>query len=247
MSLAALSYFMLNNNPVSWRTAELNAILITGNKIYEFACKRSNTQRSDPLTLTDVLTRVKFGDKIFDSRLSDHNVTNKLSWNNLVAGLKQFFEEETNLSGIFTYDTFSLAVMREANSLFLLNSQATAYDGEPLDPRNNESAACLMQMFSINCLAERLLEACNQTEMMNDQTDTSRQSTQFSINGLIFVEQLSKTPTTNLNRKRKLITNEITRKSGRINRRVAKRKRDEHDSEQQEVRPFHDLVVHSLL
>lgn len=228
MSVVGLSYFLLNKNPATWKTADLNGILMSGNSMCEAAYTKKESSQSDPLALTDVLMRINIGDKIFDLGLSENLLTNKLSWNNLVAGLKQFFEEENNVSGVFTYETFSFAIMREADSFFLLNSQATAYDGEPLDPLNNESAACLMQMFSINCLAERLLEACYQSEMLNDPTSENGQV--FSINIIIFLEQLGRTPATRLNRKRKLLSNESKRKSDRLNERSAKP-----NSEQREV------------
>lgn len=56
----------------------------------------------------------------------------------------------------------------DPNLFFLLNSSATAYDGEPLSPHDKDSAVCLMQMFTVTCLAGHLLVACNQGQMIDD-------------------------------------------------------------------------------
>lgn len=236
ISVIALAHLIQNNNPSTWRTADLNNILKNGDGLYQASFKKMRAQqniKSTPLTLADLLPCIKSGDKYYTLNTTEHLETNVLIRNNLVAALNRFFVEENNHSGVFTYGIFSFAIIREVDSFFLLNSRATAYDGEPLDPLNTESAACLMQMFTITCLADRLLVACDERQMMdmniNDATDN--QCTVFVITSLSFVEQFIEVKRSN--RKRKQINVESTRKSNRIIEQVEKRTRN--DSTQIEV------------
>lgn len=237
VSVVALCHFFGNNNPKTWKTADLNNLLINGDILYQASYKRMKTQKTVPLKLTDILPQIKMGEKVYHLSIIEKLETNVLNWNNLILSLNRFFVEKNHHTGVFTYGIFSFAIMRKADSFFLLNSRATAYDGEPLDPLNRESAACLMEMFTTTCLAERLLVACDERKMMLSTSDdvANNQSSVFVITDVIFVENITGAAHSNRKRMQMEINVESAKRSKRIEERTLKHTRNDSTNTQMEV------------
>lgn len=188
ISVVALSFFKINKDPETWITAYLNQILITGDVQYNASYKKMKREGKTPqtqhLTLSEVYPYIKIGRKYYYLNETDADSINLekdvLKRDNLEKSLDRFFIENRNVCGIFTYKIFSFAIMRTSNSFFLFNSRASSYDGEPMDPFDQESAACLMQTYTITCLASCLLIACNQRHMIFDDS-VYDQAGMFSI------------------------------------------------------------------
>lgn len=176
-SVVALCFFYVNNSPETWATADINQILIKGDEQYHASYKQMKREGKVPQTLhlllSEVYPYVKFGRKYFCCETDVDpldNEKNVLKWNNLLPSLTRCFIENQNVCAVFTCEKYSFPIMRQSNSFFLLNSRPTSYDGEPMDPCDPSSAACLMQMFTVICLASHLLVACNQRQMILDES-----------------------------------------------------------------------------
>lgn len=91
-----------------------------------------------------------------------------LNLNNLEKSLNRFFNENNNQCGVFVCNIYSFALMQTSHSFFLFNSYATSYAGEPMISNDKDSAACSMEVFTIRCLSNHLLAACNQEQMTFD-------------------------------------------------------------------------------
>lgn len=197
ISVAALCFFKVNNNPESWKTADINQILINGDIQYHASFKKMQREgqilQALHLSLSEVYPYIKFDRKYyyFNENNADpiHLERNVLQMNNLVTSLNRFFIENQNVTGIFTCNIFSFAIMQKSLSFFLFNSRATSYDGELMDPCDPESAACLMQMFTINCLASYLLLACDQRHMIFYE-HAYDPAVSFSITGVNIVKKV---------------------------------------------------------
>lgn len=175
-AIVALCFFDENNSPEKWASTDINQILIKGDEQYYASYKKLKREGRVPQTpyllLSEVYPYIKFGRKFFCVSETDvnspDNEKNVLKWDHLLTSLNRFFIE--NLCGVFTCKTYSFAIMRKSDSsFFLFNSRPTSYDGEPIDPCDPSSAACLMHMFTVTCLASHLLVACNQRQMILDE------------------------------------------------------------------------------
>lgn len=85
--------------------------------------------------------------------------SNSLQLDNLMISLQRFFDNNQNMSGIFTFNRHSFAIMRNSDSYFVMNSYATS--GIPTDPDDRDGTACLAKMFTIPSVANYLFVACN--------------------------------------------------------------------------------------
>lgn len=94
-----------------------------------------------------------------------------LNCNCLEISLNRFFQESNNQCGLFVCNVYSFAILKTSNSFFLFNSRATSYSGEPISPDDKQSAACLMQVYTIASLANYMFVACNRKHMIFDVDD----------------------------------------------------------------------------
>lgn len=202
-SVVALCLFKVNHKPASWKTADINLILINADAQCHASYKinKDKNLHSGYLLVSQLYPYIKIGRKCFYSNGIDNDVDslrvekNVLTLNNLVTSLNRFFKENENHCGVFTYQIYAFAIMRNSHSYFLFNSHATSYAGEPMNPFDPESAACLMQMFTITCLANHLIVSCNQGQKILDDSEFDTpiffEITNLSIQRVVFGNQIS--------------------------------------------------------
>lgn len=177
VSVVALCFLKLNDNPASWKTVDIDKILNYGDIQYHASYKEMKREGKRPqekyLLISEVYSYTKVGRNYFCFNESNYVYEKEIfNLENLEKSLYRFFFENNNNCGVFTYNIYSFAIMRKFSSFFLLNSHATSYAGVPMDPNDNESAACLMEMFTIRCLANHLLVACNHEQIIFNDSDT---------------------------------------------------------------------------
>lgn len=129
------------------------------------------------LLLPEVYPYAKIGRQFFhfetDNDVLQHLNVDKdvLHFDNLEKSLNRLFEKNNTQCGIFTCNVYSFAIIKTSCSFFMLNSFATSYAGEPMNPNDEASAACLIEIFTIKCLANHILANCIQEKMIFDNTD----------------------------------------------------------------------------
>lgn len=175
VSIVALSFFKINDDPATWNSADIDNILILGDILYHASYKKMKREGTTPqaeyLLISEVYPFTKIGRQYYRFHRMDEDEDEKdiFNINNLLRSLNNFFIEKKNQCGIFTYNIYSFAIMRKSNSVFLFNSLPTSYAGDPMDADDAESAACVMEMFTINCLANHLLTACERERNKNSE------------------------------------------------------------------------------
>lgn len=175
VSIVALSFFKFNESPATWKTNDIDNILILGDNLYHASFKKMKREGTTPqaefLLISEVYSFIKIGRQYyrFDRMDKDEDEKNTFNFNNLVRSLNRFFIVNKNHCGIFTWNIYSFAIMLKSNSVFLFNSYPTSYAGDPMDVNDTESAACVMEMLTLNCLANHLLTACKQERSDNSE------------------------------------------------------------------------------
>lgn len=184
ISFIALCFFKTKENVSTWKTADINDILNYGDIQYHASYKKMKIDGKMPqrkyLLINEVYQYAKICNQFFRlesvyvyGHLSAEN--DILSSSNLEAAINRFFKKNNNECGIFTCNIYSFAIIQTSRSFFLLNSGATSYAGELLRIDDKESAACLMEMFTIKCLVNHLLDMCNEENMIFDEADNRSQ------------------------------------------------------------------------
>lgn len=189
----------MHNDPATWTTFDINLILIDGDAQYHASYKKlkrdGRTPQTRQLLPTEVYPYIKIGRTFLYLNAIDNVESNTLKWDNLVKSLNQFFKDRQYRSGIFSCNNFSFAIFQNSESFFLLNSHATSYAGESMGSRDDESAACLMQTFTIQCLAGHLIAASYQGNNILDEADRHPtlcySITNFSISKIVFGKDIS--------------------------------------------------------
>lgn len=180
IAVVAICFFQINNNPATWKTADINLILINGDAQYQASYKkREKDLQTSNLLLSELYPYIKIGRNFYYLNLMDdesdslRDERSVLKLSNLLTSLNRFFYENRNQYCVFTCNVFSFAIMRDSDSFFLFNSHATSYAGEPVNQYDaDDSAACLMQVFTIKCLANHLMVACSQGKRVFDDSDS---------------------------------------------------------------------------
>lgn len=178
VSIVALCFLKMNDNPATWKTADINNILNYGDILYHASYQQMKLQGENPkekyLIMSEVYSYTKIGGQYFCFNEAKDVVQytdlekGVLNLNNLENTLYRFFNLNNNQCGVFTCESYSFAIMQHSYSFFMFNSYATSYAGESMDPNDEGSAACLMEMCTIRCLANHLLAACNQEQIIFD-------------------------------------------------------------------------------
>lgn len=185
------------DDPATWTTCDINLILIDGDAQYHASYKKLKRDGRIPQTRQllpiEVYPYIKIGRTFLYLNAIDTKLrveSNILKWDNLVKSLNQFFKDLQYRSGIFSCNNLSFAIFQNSESFFLLNSHATSYAGESMSSSDDESAACLMQTFTIQCLAGHLIAASYKGNNIFDETDCHPtlfySITNFSISKIVF-------------------------------------------------------------
>lgn len=169
IAVVAACFYNIFENPSEWKTGHINQIIMYGNRQFYASHKKikrdGKTPRTTHLLLSEVYPYFKFNRNFYYLNGLDETdfkrfECNAINMDNLISSLDRFFNQNQNLSGIFTFDNNSFAIMRKGSSYFMFNSYSTSCAGEPLDPMSKDGAAAFLQMFTIECLANHLLVAC---------------------------------------------------------------------------------------
>lgn len=179
MSVIALCYFKIYPSVSTWKTDDINSILNHGDIQYHASYKQMKIDGRSPqrkyLMMSEVYPYAKICKTLFRLDIDVFGYLNVekdiLGSQSLETSLNRFFKENRNQCGLFVCNVYSFAIIQTSYSFFLLNSRATSYAGEPMSSNDKESAACLMEMFTIKCLINHLLVACSQEHMIFDDVD----------------------------------------------------------------------------
>lgn len=175
VSVVSLCFLKANGDPSTWKTADVDIIVAYGDAQYNASYKQMKRERIAPKTnhllLSEVYPFIKLGREFyylneFDANQSNFE-SNALKTANLLDSLNQYFTENRNQTAIFTYNDYSFAIIRNTGSYFVFNSLATSYTGEPMNPAEENSAACLAQFFTIQSLANYIFKACSRREIVD--------------------------------------------------------------------------------
>lgn len=187
ISVIALCFLKINQNPATWLTSDINDILNYGDIQYHASYKQMKIEGKNPqrkyLLLHEVYQYARINKQFFLIKTNDYFEAEKhiLNSQNLENSLTRYFKESSDKCGIFTCNIYSFSIIKKSCSFFLINPRAISYAGEPMNQNDEESAACLLEVFTIRCLSNHILEACSQEHMIFDDAHDVTQIYYFLI------------------------------------------------------------------
>lgn len=125
IALVALCFAKIKD-PATWKTSDINNILIIGDIQYHGSYKKmyregKRPQMKDLLIMSEVYPYIKIDRKYFYLNAMDCSFEyDVLSLKTLIMSLTRFFHENENDCGVFTCNSHSIAMMQKSNSFFVL-------------------------------------------------------------------------------------------------------------------------------